>query len=240
MYARSKRFIGLIALVLGLLSLALISSAWVGSAEAAGPGGNGARGQTTQGAYQQGMGTGAGMMAGRGGGAGQGSGAGVGMGAGRGGGAGVGMGAGRSGGYGLLTPTETGPLSAEAVKDLTTAINDEYHARALYQTVVDKFGSQVPFVNILRAENTHVAALTRLFTNHSLAVPADTYAGKLEAPATLQDAFKVAIQHETENAAMYDGFLKNVQEVDVVRVFTQLGTASKVMHLTALNYYSKL
>jgi rubrerythrin len=190
------------------------------TAEAAGlGGGNGARGagmnQTTPGTYQQGMGAGRG-------------------------GAGVGMGAEQGGpGMGLYTPVSSGPLSEETIKALTAAINDEYHARALYQTVVDKFGAQLPFVNILRAENVHVTSLSRLFTNHGLAVPADTFAGKLETPATLQDAFKAAIQHETENATMYDGFLKTVKEVDVNRVFTQLGAASKVMHLTALNYYNK-
>jgi hypothetical protein len=126
MNARSKRFIGFIALVLGLLSLSLISSAWMNTAEAAGPGGgNGARGagmnQTTPGTYQQGMG------AGRGG-------AGVGMGAGRGGTGvgcdgtcdGTGAGQGRPG-KGLYAPVSSGPLSEDFEAIQTGQHQIEYH-----------------------------------------------------------------------------------------------------------------
>ncbi len=133
----------------------------------------------------------------------------------------------------------TGPLSDETKGFLTQAIQDEYQNRALYQAVIDKFGQVLPFTNIVRSESMHVNALARLFTNHGLAVPADTFAGKVEAPATLAEAFTVAIQHEKDNAAMYDGFLKTVTAPDVVRVFTQLGSASLEMHLKAFEYYQK-
>ena len=155
---------------------------------------------------------------------------------------GLGMmdGYGRGGmGRGVSLVTPTGPLSEATQASLTGAIQDEYQNRALYQAVIDKFGQVLPFTNIVRSESMHVAALTRLFTNHSLTVPADTFAGQVQAPATLQEAFQLAIQHEKDNVAMYDRFLTTVTEPDVVRVFTQLRNVSNNMHLQAFEYYNK-
>ena len=146
-----------------------------------------------------------------------------------------GGGMGRGGGV----ATATGPLSDATKAFLTEAIQDEYQNRALYQAVIDKFGQVLPFTNIGRSESTHVAVLTRLFANHGLTAPADGYAGQVQAPATLQEAFQLAIQHEKDNVAMYDRFLTTVKEPDVVRLFTQLRAVSNNMHLQAFEYYNK-
>ncbi len=164
-----------------------------------------------------------------------------GMGLGTGPGNGMMNGYGRGGmhGQGGSGVVATGPLSDETKGFLTQAIQDEYQNRALYQAVIDKFGRVLPFTNIVRSESMHVNAVAQLFTNHGLAVPADTFAGKVEAPATLAEAFTAAIQHEKDNSAMYDGFLKTETAPDMVRVFTQLGSASLEMHLKAFEYYQK-
>lgn len=146
-----------------------------------------------------------------------------------------GGGMGRGGG----AATATGPLSDATKAFLTEAIQDEYQNRALYQAVIDKFGQVLPFTNIVRSESTHVAVLTRLFTNHGLTAPADSYAGQVQAPATLPEAFQLAIQSEKDNVAMYDRFLTTVTEPDVSRVFTQLRNVSNNMHLQAFEYYNK-
>lgn len=147
-------------------------------------------------------------------------------------------GMGRGGGAGVAT-TATGPLSDATKAFLTEAIQDEYQNRALYQAVIDKFGQVLPFTNIVRSESNHVAVLTRLFTNHGLTVPVDSYAGQVQAPATLSEAFQLAIQSEKDNVAMYDRFLPTVTEPDVVRVFTQLRNVSNNMHLRSFEYYNK-
>jgi rubrerythrin len=222
-----KWMLGLSALILTLMGAVVFST--ITAANAAAYNGNGPGGrwaQTTPGTAQPGSGWWA-----NGGGQ---RGAGLGMGMMNGYGRGGGM-----GGPGVNTPIATGPLSNETTQFLTQAIQNEYRARALYQAVIDKFGQVLPFANIVRTESMHVAALNRLFTNHGLSVPVDTFAGKVEAPATLAEAFGLAIQTETDNAAMYDGFLKTVKEADVARVFTRLGTASSDMHLKAFEYYSK-
>jgi hypothetical protein len=125
------------------------------------------------------------------------------------------------------------PLSNETSAALVMAINDEYKARATYQAVLDKFGSVAPFSNIVQSEATHIAALERLFNTYGLPIPPDTYAGNVQAPATLKDAAQVGVEAEKANVAMYDGFLTFVKEPDIVAVFTQLRSASQVKHLPA-------
>ena len=125
------------------------------------------------------------------------------------------------------------PLSNETNAALVMAINDEYKARATYQAVLDKFGSVAPFANIVRSEATHIAALERLFNVYGLPIPPDTYAGHVQAPATLKDAAQIGVEAETANVAMYDNLLATVQEPDVRTVFTQLRSASQVKHLPA-------
>lgn len=124
-------------------------------------------------------------------------------------------------------------ISAQTRQALTDAINDEYHARALYQAVIARFGQVRPFTNIIKAESQHVEELRAVFEVYKLPVPADTYAGKAAAPATIQEACKIAVQAEIKNVAMYDRFLKFVKEPDIVAVFTRLRDASADRHLPA-------
>lgn len=124
-------------------------------------------------------------------------------------------------------------ISAQTRQALTDAINDEYQARALYQAVIAKFGQVRPFTNIVRAESQHVEELAALFAAYKLPVPADSYAGKAKAPATIQEACRIAVQAEIKNVALYDRMLKTVKEADIVDVFTRLRDASASRHLPA-------
>ncbi len=141
-------------------------------------------------------------------------------------------------GMGPGTGQYSATLSEASVKVLTEAIQEEYLAQATYKAIVNKFGQELPFVNIARSEGQHVTALARQFTVHGLAVPADN-SGTVQAPATLKDAFTAAIQLEKDDAALYDRLLKQVSEPELTRVFTQLQNASLNMHLKSLEYYNK-
>src|SRR5665648_483639 len=46
---------------------------------------------------------------------------------------------------------------------LTYAIQDEYMAQAEYNTIIEKYGVQRPFSNIVRTEATHIGYLLPLF-----------------------------------------------------------------------------
>ena len=115
---------------------------------------------------------------------------------------------------------------------LTYAIEDEYAAHAEYAAIMAKFGEQRPFSNIMRAEQTHIARLTPLFAAHGVALPKDNAAQHVVVPATLAEAFKIGVDAEIKNIAMYEAFLRAELPADVRLVFEALKNASQ-NHLAA-------
>ena len=141
----------------------------------------------------------------------------------------------------LLVSTEvlTPPIHASSTLDgrtqqaMIAAINDEYHARAFYNAVIEKFGSVRPFSNIVRAEKRHVQRWHSLFTQYQLPIPEDTFAGKMDVPETLYLACQKAIEAEIANVQMYDEFLEFVEALDLRDTFTQLRNVSQNNHKPA-------
>lgn len=115
---------------------------------------------------------------------------------------------------------------------LTYAIEDEYLAHAEYVSIIDTLGGQRPFTNIVKAEETHIAALEPLFAEYGVGLPANTAEDYVVVPSTWLDAFKAGVQAETSNIAMYEAFLKQELPDDVRSVFTALKNASE-NHLAA-------
>jgi len=116
---------------------------------------------------------------------------------------------------------------------LTYAIQDEYLARAEYKAIIALYGVDRPFTNIMKAEGTHVEHLLPLFAAYKVPVPADTAAGHVVLPGTLEEIYQVGVTAEIHNIAMYEAFLK--QEglpEDVKDVFEALKKASE-SHLAA-------
>lgn len=136
------------------------------------------------------------------------------------------------------TPVNTNTV-ANATPDARTqeamveAINDEYRARAFYTTVIEKFGNVRPFSNIVQAEDRHVQLWNHLFTKYGLPIPEDTFAGKIEAPDTLNAACQMGVEAEIANVKMYDNFLTFIKEPDLRTAFTQLRHVSQNNHLRA-------
>ena len=121
---------------------------------------------------------------------------------------------------------------------LTYAIEDEYAARAEYAAIMAKLGEQRPFSNIMRAEQTHIARLTPLFATHGVALPKDNAALYVVVPATLAEAFRIGVDVEIKNIAMYEAFLRVDLPADVRLVFNALKNASK-NHLAAFENGAK-
>lgn len=127
--------------------------------------------------------------------------------------------------------TQTGSAGALAdssltlEKMLTYAIQDEYAARAEYTAVIAAYGEQVPYTNILKAEERHITSLTSLFDSYGYTVPADTVTA--EVPDSLEASYQVEVTVEENNIAMYDKFLQENLPADVKTVFEQLKRASE-------------
>lgn len=122
-------------------------------------------------------------------------------------------------------------VSVEELADLkemfTVLINDEYKARAEYQAIIDEFGAQTPFANLVRAETMHISALTRLFEAYELEVPSDNGSKYAVVPDSLEEAYAIGVKAEVDNIALYDKYLDEDLPVIVERVFTSLQNASE-------------
>ncbi len=117
---------------------------------------------------------------------------------------------------------------------LGAALDDEYHARATYRTVLDAFGEVRPFINIVESEERHIQALKRQCEKHGIAVPSDKWAGRVSAPDSLEQACKDAVKAERDNAALYEKLLEAAREYpDVQETFRRLQAASQERHLPA-------
>ncbi len=115
---------------------------------------------------------------------------------------------------------------------LTYAIQDEYLAQAEYEAIMDAFGEQRPFTNIMKAEGTHIAELTPLFTEYGMILPENTAEEYVAVPKSLLEAYQAGVEAEIKNIAMYEVFLAQDLPDDVRTVFSALQNASQ-NHLSA-------
>ncbi|CCJ08956.1 DUF2202 domain-containing protein [Methylocystis sp. SC2] len=124
-------------------------------------------------------------------------------------------------------------VDEKTIGALREALDDEYKARATYQSVIDRFGPVRPFVNIIEAEERHANALLRLFERFGIEPPKDRWAGLVPAPSSLAEACEAGVEAEIENAAMYARLLAQVSDARVRDVLTRLQQASQQRHLPA-------
>ena len=116
---------------------------------------------------------------------------------------------------------------------LTYAIQDEFLAQAEYKVIMEAYGVQRPFANIMKAEGVHIQRLLPLFTAYSVPVPEDTALEHTVKPESLQAAYEAGVTAEVHNIAMYETFLKQDDLPDDIRgVFEALMRASR-NHLRA-------
>ena len=117
---------------------------------------------------------------------------------------------------------------------LCEALDDEYKARATYLAVIDAFGPVLPFANIIQSEQRHINALLSLFAERGLPVIMDPYAAGLDAPKTIEEACRIGVEAEIENAALYDRLMQAAAgDEEVLWVFRALRRASAQCHLPA-------
>lgn len=132
-------------------------------------------------------------------------------------------------------------VSPEVLEDLesmfTVLINDEYKNRAEYQAIVDEFGVQAPFSNLIKAETMHINALTRLFQAYGLEVPNDEGSKFAVVPDSLEEAYAIGVDAEIDNIALYEKYLDQDLPTNVERVLTNLQKASE-SHLATFEAYA--
>jgi len=132
--------------------------------------------------------------------------------------------------------TVTTTVTPALLEMLVGSLQDEYHAAAVYQGVIDDFGGPFPFVNIIRAEQTHAASVAQLFASRGLTVPANAWSvSNVPHFASLAGACAAAATAEVDNIALYDRYLATDLPLDVRNVFVNNRAASLNGHLPAFN-----
>ena len=148
---------------------------------------------------------------------------------------------GMMGGYGYQTTIST-DLSGSAYDQtslkaaLDTVLADEYKARAEYEAIVDTFGAQNPYVQLINAETNHINALSRVYTAFGWTIPSDNGAASAVVPTSLDNAYQIGIDAETSNIALYQTYLNTDLPTSIQRIFANLQRASE-NHLSVFTAY---
>jgi len=136
----------------------------------------------------------------------------------------------------LLNTLRVNPNSNVPVLDqvLRIAVYDEYHAYETYRKVIETFGNQMPFTNIIEAEIKHYEELTKLLEKYNVALPVNDWYEKIVLPNTLVECCEVGVAAEIDNIQMYDNLLLYVDEYpDIQDTIYRLQAASYNNHLPA-------
>ena len=135
---------------------------------------------------------------------------------------------------------ERDPADLDVRAALTLALQDEYHARDTYRAVLTKLGDVRPFVNVVAAEERHIAALVKQFDRLGYPIPEPEKRAPVSDPATRREACEIAVAAERANIALYDRLLKAVAgEPSVENTFRHLQEASRERHLPAFERCAK-
>ena len=89
-------------------------------------------------------------------------------------------------------------IDKKTKKMVLEALNDEYKARAFYQLVLKTFGPVRPFINIVKAEDSHARALERLCMRYEIPLPPDEWDRALRAPSSILEACRIHCLQKSE------------------------------------------
>lgn len=129
--------------------------------------------------------------------------------------------------------TYDGPLTAVEVNGLLLALNDEYHAWAIYDQVIQDFGAVRPFTNIKRSEAQHIASLEALFVTYDVPIPANPWPGDVPSFTSTTAACQAGVDAELLNRDLYTQLYQTTGRTDIIWVYERLQAASENNHLRA-------
>ncbi len=125
------------------------------------------------------------------------------------------------------------PLTEAEAQALVRAVQEEFGAQALYESVVNTFGNVIPFSSIARSEAQHAVVLVNLANKYGVAMPEFPAGNTLPAFATLEEACQAGVDAEIADAALYDELMAVTTHSDLLRFYANLQSASLNNHLPA-------
>jgi hypothetical protein len=125
--------------------------------------------------------------------------------------------------------------TGELASILASALQDEYHAEAVYLRVLADHGTIMPFANIVNAEARHAASILSLYAARGWTPPANAWSpAAVDGFAAVTEACTVGAAAERADIALYDELLaRGDLPADVQRVFENNRRASLEGHLPA-------
>ena len=114
---------------------------------------------------------------------------------------------------------------------------DELNAKAEYEALVEAFGDQSPYTQLIVAEARHADSLLRLYDLYDLDVPTPTLKTPV-VPSTLDASYDIGVAAEVANIALYENYLDLKLPEVVEIVFTNLQRASE-NHLRIFTAYAE-
>lgn len=136
--------------------------------------------------------------------------------------------------YGAKASREDSTLEVKEM--LLYAIQDEYLANKEYEIIMDEYGQQRPFSNIKKAEERHISMLKEVLFKNGIDIPKDDSSEYVKLPNSIDEAYRLGVEAEIENIAMYERFLQQELTVDARRAFEALKNASE-NHLRAFRKF---
>ena len=124
-------------------------------------------------------------------------------------------------------------LTQQEAEGLLLALNDEYHAWAVYDQVIQDFGQIRPFVPIQAAEAKHIDSLLTLFDRYGLFVPENPWVSTVSGFDGVSAACATGVDAEIANADLYDELFSTTERNDILTVYQALQRASLDKHLPA-------
>lgn len=124
-------------------------------------------------------------------------------------------------------------LNDGEINGLHRALDDEYHAWAVYDQVIQDFGEVRPFINIRKAEQNHIDAVIRLFDFYGIEIPDNSWIDNVSRFSTLQEACAAAVEAELVNRDLYTDLFATTNRDNILRVYENLQRASEDNHLPA-------
>ncbi|MFC2055082.1 DUF2202 domain-containing protein [Chloroflexota bacterium] len=125
------------------------------------------------------------------------------------------------------------PLSNAEIEGLVRAIEEEFGAQALYQSVLEKFGNVTPFNDIVLSEARHASALINQAQKYGIQVPEFPSSEGLPAFDTVTETCLAGVDAEIADAELYDELMSFTTNSALIRVYINLQKASLDSHLPA-------
>ena len=110
---------------------------------------------------------------------------------------------------------------------------DEYNTKSTYEEIIDEFGPNILYNNLIQAEAQHMNALERIYVRYDIQIP-DMDARTPNLPDNLLDTYTLGKEAEEANIALYDKYLDEDLPEDIRFTFERLMNAS-YHHLDAFN-----